>query len=75
MRVELRVAEDGGHALHQLVGGGVLQPLRLGVDPIPGVAKPLDQVRLDHPVTPDDTQRLALALLAQPHAMIRHVFH
>jgi hypothetical protein len=50
VRIHVRMAQSGGHALDQRVGYCVLQPLGLLVHCIPGVAQKLHQVSLDETV-------------------------
>ena len=51
------VAEHRRHPLDQRVGDGMLQPLGLVVDRVPGVAQERDEIGLDQPVPPDHPER------------------
>ena len=73
MRVDARIPECGGHPFNHRVRHGVLQPLGLFVDRIPGVAEELDEVGLDQPVPPDHSQRRASTLVGQLDTTIRDV--
>ena len=63
--IHARVAQRRRHPLHQRVGNGVLQPLGLVVDRVPGVAQELDQIGLDQPVAAHHAQRRPAALIGQ----------
>ena len=73
MRVHCRVAQGPGHPVDQRVRHRVLQPLRLGVHGVPGVAEELDQVRLEEAVAPEHSKRGPPPGVGELHALVGDV--
>ena len=70
VRIDARVAQRRRHPLDQRVRHGVLQPLGLVVDGVPGVTEEGDEIGLDQPVPPDGPQGRPPALLGELDALV-----
>ena len=73
MGIGIRISNGQCHPVDQQIGRRVLEALRLFVNHVPGKAQPFNQVALDHPVSPDDAQRVRFADRRKSYAVIGHV--
>src|SRR3954470_294168 len=71
--VYLRMAEGGCHPFDHGIGHGMLQPLRLLMDQIPGGTQKLDQVGFDQTMPANHAEGSAATLSRELNPAIGHV--